>query len=58
MVAGAPGAKLGSVQVSVATVQVHPTGPVSETEVVFAGNVSVRLTLVAALGPPFVTTCV
>ena len=58
MVAGAPGAKLGSVQVRVARVQVHPAGPVSDTEVVFAGSVSVKLTLVAVLGPPFVTTCV
>ena len=46
------------VQVRVATVQVHPAGPVSDTTVVLAGSVSVRLTLVAVLGPEFVTTCV
>ncbi len=42
MVAGAPGARLGSVQVNVASVQVHPAGPVSDTAVVFAGSASVR----------------
>ena len=49
---------LGLVHVRVATVQVHPAGPVNDTTVVFAGSVSVRLTLVAVLGPEFVTTCV
>ncbi len=49
---------LGFVQVRVATVQVHPAGPVNDTTVVFAGNVSVRVTLVAVLGPEFVTTWV
>jgi hypothetical protein len=40
-------------------VQIHvPPGPVSEETVVFAGSVSVSVTLVAALGPEFVTTCV
>ena len=58
IVAGAPGARVGSVQVSVAKVQVQPAGPVSDVAVVFAGSVSVRLTPVAVLGPPFVTTCV
>ena len=58
MVAGAPGARLGLVQISVASVQVHPTGPVSDTEVVFAGSALVSVTDVAALGPLLVTTCV
>ena len=58
IVAGAPGARLGSVQVKVATVHVHPAGPVRVTVVVFAGSASVRLTVVAVLGPPLVTTCV
>jgi hypothetical protein len=31
---------------------------VSDTIVVFAGSVPVSVTLVAALGPEFVTTCV
>lgn len=53
-----PGAKLGFVQVRVPTRQVHPAGPVSDCTVVLAGTVSVRLTLVAVLGPLFVTTCV
>jgi len=54
-----PGAKLASVQVPVAAVQIHvPPGPVSDTRVVFAGSVSVSVTLVATLGPEFVTTCV
>jgi hypothetical protein len=55
IVAGAPGANVGSVQVSV---HVQPAGPVSVRAVVFAGSVSVRVTPVAVLGPPFVTTCV
>src|SRR5450755_84076 len=58
MVAGAPGERVESVQMSVARVQVQPAGPVSETAVVFAGRTSVRVTVVAALGPLFVTTCV
>jgi hypothetical protein len=58
IVAGAPGAKLASVQMKVASVQVHPVGPPSDTAVVFAGNASFRVTDVAALGPLFVTTCV
>jgi hypothetical protein len=53
-----PEARLGSVQVSVARVQVQPAGPVSETAVVFAGKVSTRLTLAASLGPELLTTCV
>ncbi len=58
MVAGAPEARLGLVQTSVARVQAHPAGPVSDTEVVFAGSASVRVTDAAALGPLLVTTCV
>ena len=58
MVAGAPGARLGLVQISVARVQVHPNGPVSDTEVVFVGSALVSVTDVAALGPLLVTTCV
>jgi hypothetical protein len=47
------------VQVPVAAVQIHvPPGPVSEETVVFAGSVSVTVTLVAVLGPEFVSTCV
>src|SRR5271170_7056294 len=53
-----PGAKLGSVQVNVTSVQVHPADPVSETAFVFAGSASVKVTLVAVLGPLLVTTCV
>ena len=45
-------------QISVANVHVHPAGPVSDVAVVFAGSVSLRLTLVAVLGPPLVTICV
>jgi hypothetical protein len=58
MVAGAPGARLGSVQISVASVQVHPAGPFNDTADVFAGSASVRVTEVAVLGPLFVTSCV
>jgi hypothetical protein len=58
MVAGAPGARLGSVQISVIRVQVHPAGPVSDTEMVFAGSALLRVTDVAALGPLLVTTWV
>ncbi len=58
MVAGAPEARFGLLQISVARIQVHPAGPVSDTEVVFAGRTLVRVTDVAALGPLLVTTCV
>lgn len=58
MVAGVLAARLGFVQVSVAGVQVHPAGPVRETKVVFAGAVSVKVTLLAVLGPALFTTCV
>jgi hypothetical protein len=53
-----PAARLASVQVNVASVQVQPAGPVSDTAVVFAGSASVRVTDVAVLGPLLVTTCV
>ena len=58
VIVAVPGARLVSVQVRVPTVHVHPAGPVSETTLVLAGSVSVRLTLVALLGPALVTTCV
>ncbi len=58
MVAGAAGARLALVQMSVARVQVQPPGPVSETAVVFVGRTSVSVTEAAALGPLLVTTCV
>jgi hypothetical protein len=58
MVAGAPGARLGFVQMRVMRMQVHPAGPVRDTAMVLAGSVSVRVTEVAALGPLLVTTCV
>ena len=58
MVAGELAASAGSEHVSVASVHVHPAGPVSDTAVVFAGSVSVRTTLVAPLGPALLTTCV
>ena len=59
-----PAAKLGSVQLMVpvaptaGVVHDHPAGGVTDTNVVFAGVVSVRLAVVAVLGPAFVTTCV
>ena len=51
------------VHFSVASVQVHPAGPVSETAVVLAGRVSVRViepavAKPAVAGPRFFTTCV
>jgi len=58
IVAGDPDARVGSVHVSVARVQVQPAGPVNETAVVFAGSVFVRVTPLAALGPALLTTCV
>ena len=39
-------------------VHVQPAGPVSETNVVFAGRVSVTTGVLDAAGPPLVTTCV
>ena len=54
--AGALAARDGSVQVSVARVHVHPAGPVNDTAVVFAGRVSVNVTvLLAVLGPALFT---
>ena len=58
MVAGKLGAKAVSVHVSVTGLHVHPAGPVSDDAVVFAGRTSVRVTLVAVLGPALFTTCV
>ena len=40
-----------------AELQVQPAGPVSDTNVVFAGRVSVSVTVLALAGPPFVTVC-
>ena len=58
-----PGAKLGFVQVivpalpAIGRVQDHPLGiGVSWTKVVFGGVFSVKLALVAVLGPALVTT--
>jgi hypothetical protein len=48
-------ARLEMVQVSVASVQVQPVGPVSDTAVVLAGSVSVNWTVLAATGPALVT---
>lgn len=42
---------------TVAVLQAHPAGPVSETAVVFAGTGSLKLTVVAAAGPLLVTVC-
>lgn len=51
------------VQAGVATLHVHPAGPVRDTAVVFAGSVSVTVMDPAAAepavaGPPFRTACV
>jgi hypothetical protein len=55
-----PGATLGLVQlIDPAVVHVHPAGTgLSDTNVVFTGNASVKVALVQLLGPPLVTTCV
>src|ERR1700722_3312092 len=60
-----PTAKLGLVQLivpalpTVGRVQDHPLGiGVNETKVVFAGVTSVKVAVLAALGPPLVNTCV
>jgi hypothetical protein len=55
-----PGAKLGSLQLmEPVVVQVQPAGTgVSETNVVLAGNASVKLAVEQLLGPLLVTTCV
>lgn len=47
-----------SVQVRVASTQVHPEGPLSETVVVFVGRDSVNTGALAESGPEFVTVCV
>jgi hypothetical protein len=60
----APAAKLGSVQVIVpvpptaGVVHDQPAAGLTDWKVVFGGVLSVRLALVAVLGPAFVTTCV
>lgn len=53
-----PGANDESLHDRVPTVQVHPPLPVNENAVVLAGSVSVRVALVAVLGPALVTVCV
>ena len=60
-----PGAKLGFVQVIVpalptaGSMHAHPTGiGLRDTKVVFGGVTSVKLALVAVLGPALVTACV
>ena|ERR1700678_3924161 len=51
-------ASVAMVHLSVATVQVQPAGPVSDTAVVFAGSVSVNVTVLAEAGPALATVCV
>ena len=51
-------ARLAMVQVRVPSVQLQVPGPLSETDVVLAGRVSVKLTAVAVAGPPLVTVWV
>jgi hypothetical protein len=64
ILAVSPTAKLGSVQVTVpvpptaGVVHVHPTGAITDWYVVFAGVASVKLAVVAAAGPLFVTVSV
>jgi hypothetical protein len=58
IVPGVLGARLVSVHVSVASVHTHVPVPVNVCAVVFAGSVSVRLTVVAVLGPALLTCCV
>src|SRR5260370_26357555 len=55
-----PGATLGLVQlIDPSVVHVHPAGTgLSDTNVVFTGNASVKVALVQLLGPLLVTTCV
>lgn len=48
-------ARVLMVQVSVPRVHVHPAEPVNDTAVVPVGSVSVKLTVVAAAGPPLIT---
>ena len=53
------GAMLGFVQlIDPVVVQVQPAPAVNETNVVFAGNASVKVAPVQLLGPLLVTTCV
>jgi hypothetical protein len=64
MFADAPAARFGSVQLTfpvaptAGVVQAHPAGMETETNVVFVGVASVKLTEDAAAGPLFVTVCV
>jgi hypothetical protein len=64
MFAEAPTARLGSVQVTfpveptAGVVQVQPAGAKTDWNVVFSGVASVKLTVVAAAGPLFVTVWV
>src|SRR2546423_12157021 len=46
------------VSVQVRDTHVQPAGPVRETDVVFAGSVSVNIGAFAGAGPPLVTLCV
>lgn len=48
-------ARLAIVQVRVPRLHDQVPGPLSDTDVVLAGRVSVKLTAVAAAGPPLVT---
>lgn len=52
------GPRLAIVQVRVPRVHVQVPGPLRETAVVLAGRVSVKVTAVAAAGPPLATVCV
>jgi hypothetical protein len=47
--------RLAIVQVRLPRLHDQVPGPLSDTEVVFAGRVSVKLTAVAEAGPPLVT---
>src|SRR5580658_56238 len=64
MSAAVPDAMLGSVQLTVpvaptaGVVHVHPTGAETDANVVLLGVTSVKLAVVAAAGPLFVTVCV
>lgn len=49
---------IAAVSVQVKPVHVHPPGPVNDTSVVPAGNVSVSTGAFAATGPLLVTLCV
>lgn len=58
IVPGVLGAKLASVQVREASVQIQVPVPVNDCAVVFGGRLSVRFTVVAVLGPELFTCCV